>query len=142
MKSRTKARSVALQVLFEIDITSHPTGVVLHERLNDNAFDEDLVEFIQTIVTGVTSRTAELDNFIAQHAPEWPLEQVAIIDRNILRIALWEVAIFNKTPLKVGINEAIELAKSYGSESSPRFINGVLGSLAVKLEEIKKSLKK
>lgn len=141
MKSRTKARSVALQVLFEVDITSHPTGVVLRERLNDNAFDKDLIEFIQTIVMGVTSRIVELDSFIAQHAPEWPLEQIAIIDRNILRMALWEVAIFKNTPLKVSINEAIELAKSYGSESSSRFINGVLGSLAVRLEEIKKSLK-
>jgi N utilization substance protein B len=83
---------------------------------------------------------AILDDFIADHAPEWPLDQVATIDRNILRIALWEIVVYGKTPVKVAINEAVELAKVYGSDSTPRFVNGVLGSLANKQQEIQASL--
>ncbi len=82
-----------------------------------------------------------LDHFIAEHAPEWPLDQVAIVDRNILRIALWEFAVYGKTPIKVVINEAVELAKTYGSDSSPRFVNGVLGSLAARQNELQQALK-
>jgi N utilization substance protein B len=70
------------------------------------------------------------------------MEQIATIDRNILRIALWEIAVYGKTPLKVAINEAVELAKEFGSESSPRFINGVLGSLALRKNEIQMALRK
>jgi N utilization substance protein B len=80
-----------------------------------------------------------LDDFIAQQAPEWPLDQVAIIDRNILRIALWEFAVAGVTPIKVAINEAIEMSKIYGSDSTPRFVNGVLGSLATRQDEIQKA---
>jgi N utilization substance protein B len=83
----------------------------------------------------------ELDAFISEHAPEWPLDQVAIVDRNILRIALWEFAVNGDTPIKVAINEAVELAKMYGSDSSPRFINGVLGSLAARENEIRQAFK-
>ncbi|MBE0697911.1 MAG: hypothetical protein IH586_13395 [Anaerolineaceae bacterium] len=77
-----------------------------------------------------------MDDFIAQHAPEWPMDQVAVVDRNILRIALWEFAVARVTPLKVAINEAIEMAKIYGSDSTPRFVNGVLGALANRQDEI------
>ena len=105
MKSRTKARSIALQVLYEIDLAGHPAPAALDERLSDE-----------------------------------PMDQVAIIDRNILRIALWEFAVAEVTPIKVAINEAIEMAKIYGSDSTPRFVNGVLGSLADRQEEIQKAL--
>ena len=83
----------------------------------------------------------KLDNFIAQHAPEWPLDQVATIDRNILRIALWEFGVQGKTPIKVVINEAIELSKEFGSDSTPRFVNGVLGSLADRQNEINQAFR-
>ena len=86
--------------------------------------------------------TKALDKIISEHAPEWPLEQVAIIDRNILRIALWEIAVYRNTPVKVAINEAVELAKIYGSDSTPRFVNGVLGSLANRQNEIQQSLRR
>jgi transcription antitermination factor NusB len=86
-------------------------------------------------------RKRELDIFIAEHAPDWPLAQVAVIDLNILRIALWEFAVNSETPIKVAINEAVELAKIYGSDSSPRFINGVLGSLAARENEIRQAFK-
>ncbi|HEX7555889.1 MAG TPA: transcription antitermination protein NusB, partial [Leptolinea sp.] len=74
--------------------------------------------------------------YISQHAPEWPLDQVAVIDRNIIRMAMWEFAVQQCTPVKVAINEAIELAKYYGSDSTPRFVNGVLGALANRSNEI------
>ena len=142
MKPRTRARCVALQALYEIDIVGHPPEVVVADRLNEDALDGSLNQFVHTIVYGVWPLVDTLDEFISEHAPEWPLNQVATIDRNILRIALWEFAIYQKTPIKVAINEAVELAKYYGSDSSPRFINGVLGSLSTKQNEIKQQAKK
>mgnify|MGYP001343536527 CR=1 FL=1 len=141
MKSRTRARIVALQVLFELDLTDHPLGEVLDERSLDQNLDENQFEFARLLITGVRENTPILDKLISEHAPEWPLDQVAVVDRNILRMALWEVAFYQKTPLKVGINEAVELAKLFGTDSSPRFINGVLGSLAVNLDNIIQSNK-
>ncbi len=142
MKSRTKARSLALQALYEIDVAGHPPGIVLEERIQDGELDAELSEFARQIVTGVAPLFDTLDAFIAEHAPEWPLDQVAVIDRNILRIALWEFAVYGKTPIKVAINEAVELAKTFGSDSAPRFVNGVLGSLAARQNEIRDALKK
>lgn len=139
MKSRTKARSLALQVLYETDITGHPPGLVFEERLADIPLDPELAEFSRNIIFGVLGLVDSLDQFIAQHAPEWPLDQVATIDRNILRMALWEFGVQGNTPIKVAINEAIELAKYYGSDSTPRFVNGVLGSLATRQNEIRQA---
>ena len=140
MKSRTKARYTALQTLYEVDIADHPLGTVLQERAEENELDTAEYDFAQEIALGVNQNKDRLDRLIAQHAHEWPLDQVAIIDRNILRIALWEIAIYRKTPLKVGINEAVELAKTFGTDSSPRFINGVLGSLVDNLDALKQAL--
>ena len=136
MKDRTKARGVALQALYELDITNHPIGTVIQERIAESDLDEELTQFFRSIVLGVWPIRGDLDRFIADHAPDWPLDQVAVIDRNILRIALWEFAVSDGTPLKVAINEAVELAKTYGSDSAPRFVNGVLGSLADRQHEI------
>jgi transcription antitermination protein NusB len=136
MKSRTKARSIALQVLYETDITGHPPAKILEERLAEDPLENNLADFSRLIIFGVFPLISRLDNYIAQHAPEWPLDQVAVIDRNIIRIALWEFAVESCTPVKVAINEAIELAKIYGSDSTPRFVNGVLGSLANRQNEI------
>ncbi len=136
MKSRTKARSLALQVLYEYDITGHAPGTIFEYRLSEMELDDKLAEFSRSIIFGVIPLIQKLDAIISEHASEWPLEQVAIIDRNILRIALWEFAVSKSTPLKVVINEAIELSKVYGSDSTPRFVNGVLGSLASQENEI------
>jgi N utilization substance protein B len=141
MKSRTRARSIALQVLYENDIVNHPPADVLHQRLEDTPIAEDLAEFARQIVFGVLPLTYDLDQIIAKYAPEWPLDQIAAIDRNILRVACWEFAVQRETPVKVVINEAVELAKMYGSDSAPRFINGVLGSLAEHQYEIVQQLK-
>jgi transcription antitermination protein NusB len=140
MKSRTKARSIALQVLYEVDLSGHSPAVVLEERVLEEPLENNLFEFSRQIVFGVLPMIEKLDTFIAQHAPEWPMDQVALVDRNILRIALWEFAVANCTPVKVAINEAIELSKIYGSDSTPRFVNGVLGSLAARQNEIKQAL--
>ena len=148
MKSRTRARSLALQVLYEVDMTGHLPGIVLQERLEESVSEgqtelsSDLVEFARQIISGVVPLAEKLDTVIASYAPEWPFDQIAAIDRNILRIATWEFAVSTQTPLKVAINEAVELAKLYGSDSAPRFINGVLGSLADREHEIVQKFKK
>lgn len=142
MKSRTRARGVALQVLYEFDQSGHPIGDVLSTRLTDENLDPQLEDFVREIASGVVPLISQLDSVITAHAPEWPLDQVAVIDRNILRIALWEFAVAKCTPVKVAINEAIELAKLFGSDSSSRFVNGVLGSLVDHLAEIDNILKR
>lgn len=140
MKPRTRARSIALQALYEIDVTGHPAELVWQERIAEENLDAKSAEFAHQIVIGVTPLFEILDQFLSDHAPEWPMDQVAIIDRNILRMALWEFAVYGKTPVKVAINEAVELAKIYGSDSSSRFVNGVLGSLALHKNEIQQAL--
>lgn len=141
MKSRTRARSIALQVLYEVDISKHPPAQAFKDRLVDTPLNDELSEFSRQIIFGVIPLIAILDKIIAQYAPEWPFEQIAAIDRNILRIACWEFASpGSETPIKVAINEAVELAKIYGSDSAPRFVNGVLGSLADHQNEIRHSL--
>ncbi|MBE0671472.1 MAG: transcription antitermination factor NusB [Anaerolineales bacterium] len=142
MKPRTRARSIALQVLYETDIANnHLPGDVLKTRLEDTLLADDLAEFARQIVFGVLPLRQDLDQLIARYAPEWPLDQIAAIDRNILRIAFWEFAVSRETPVKVAINEAVELAKLYGSDSAPRFVNGVLGTLAEHENEILQIIK-
>jgi N utilization substance protein B len=140
MKPRTRARSLALQVLYEVDLANHPPADIYRLRLEDSPLSDDLAEFARQIIFGVIPLTSALDQIIAKYAPEWPLDQIAAIDRNILRIALWEFAVYHDTPMKVAINEAVELAKQYGSDSAPRFINGVLGALADHQHEIQQVL--
>jgi N utilization substance protein B len=130
MKGRRRARAVALQTLYEVESSSHSPGIVLQQRLEATPLSEELSQFAQELTNGVLDHRRELDLMIAHYAPEWPLEQMALVDRNILRIALWEFAISQETPTRVAINEAVELAKAFGSETSARFVNGVLGSLA------------
>lgn len=129
MKIRHRARIVALQALFEIDCAGHNPAMVIQRRVEDSGLPESGVRFAQELVQGVNTHQERLDTLIGRYAPEWPVDQIAIIDRNVLRIAIYELLLRNDTPTKVAINEAVELAKEFGSESSGRFINGVLGSL-------------
>jgi N utilization substance protein B len=137
-RERRRARSLVLQSLYEVDAVGHPPQEVVarHIEQNDNISD-DGVAFLREMVLGVNSSTNHLDELIASCAPEWPVDQLAVLDRNILRMALWELATSNETPLKVAINEAVELAKRFGSDNSSRFINGVLGTLAQREKEIR-----
>jgi len=142
MKPRTRARSLALQVLYEVDMANHPPGDIYKLRLEETPLSDELSEFARQIIFGVLPLTSTLDQIISKYAPDWPLEQIAAIDRNILRMALWEFAVSHDTPIKVAINEAVELAKQFGSDSAPRFINGVLGALADHQHEIQQALQK
>jgi len=126
-----------LQALFEVDIARHDPDTVLEQRLADRPLPEGGREFARNLVRGVLEHRAELDALIQENAPEWPLDQVAVIDRNILRMAVFEFVIDGSTPVKVAINEAVELAKLFGSDSSGRFVNGVLGAIVSKASLLK-----
>ena len=126
---RRKARMLALQALYEIDTTGHAPDVVLYERLRVNPPGELGADFLIWLVAGVMSHRERIDALIHRFAPDWPVNQLAPIDRSILRLALYELGANDATtPPKVTINEAVELAKSFGGDSSPRFVNGVLGA--------------
>ena len=140
MKTRRRARRVTLEVLYEHDIAQHPPGEILQRRLEANQIDTSGAEFASHLVQGTLSYLDSMDVLIARYAPEWPLEQMAVIDRNILRIAIFEFVASDETPVKVAINEAVELAKTYGSDSAPRFINGVLGTLAEQIPDLREEL--
>ncbi len=129
MKVRRHARIIALQTLYEVDSAGHAPGTALTNRLSDDPLLPEGASFAQTLVNGVLEHLAALDQLIKRYAPEWPLDQMAVIDRNILRIAIYELGPGELTPVKVAINEAVELSKLFGSDSSPRFVNGVLGAL-------------
>jgi len=141
MKPRTRARALALQVLYETDLSAHLPGDVLKTRLEETTLPPDLAEFARVIIFGVMPLREILDRVIAKYAPEWPMDQIAAIDRNILRMACWEFAVSRDTPVKVAINEAVELAKLFGSDSTARFVNGVLGTLVDHEHEIHQILK-
>ncbi len=140
MKKRRRARGIALKVLYELDCTRHAMGEILAARVADEPIDAALIKFAADLINGVIAYRVPVDKIIQRHAPEWPFSQMAIIDRNILRIAIYEFAIEQTTPTKVAINEAVELAKLYGSDAAPRFVNGVLGTLASHENDIRQSL--
>jgi N utilization substance protein B len=138
-RERRKVRSLALQALYEIDSVHHTSEGVVARYIEDHPeLSEDATQFLQTVVLGTVANADRIDYKVAEAAPEWPVNQLAIVDRNILRMAVWEFIISGDTPTKVAINEAVELAKSFGSDSAPRFINGVLGALADRLTELRK----
>lgn len=140
IERRRIARIIALQALYELDCTNHTLEDVLGAHLETLAADgklkPDLRRYLYQLVRGVRCERARLDAVIARFAPEFPLEQMAPIDRNLLRIALYEFAI-SKTPPKVAINEAVDLAKLFGSENTARFVNGVLGALVERKAELR-----
>lgn len=127
---RSAARRIALQVLYEIDSAGHNLGEVMSQQLAYHDLSPKASAYLQRLVTTTVENYTRLDDAIQTHAPEWPLDQVALIDRNILRMSVSEFAIIKQVPVSVAIDEAVELAKLFGAESAPRFVNGVLGSLA------------
>lgn len=128
MKTRRQAREIALQALYEIDCSGHASEQTLEHLIQNNRLSDEGAAFANDLVMGVLQTRERLDQIIARHAPEWPVEQLAIVDRNILRIALHELLHNDDVPIKVAINEAVELAKLFGSDTAPRFVNGVLGA--------------
>ncbi|MDD5288850.1 MAG: transcription antitermination factor NusB [Dehalococcoidales bacterium] len=128
---RRKARSIALQALYEIDSVQHDPEETLKHLQAEADLSEATIGFARELVEGVTRDREKLDALIHRYAPAWPIEQIAVIDRNILRLAIFEILIDNKIPVKVAINEAVELAKDFGGDSSSKFINGVLGAVSI-----------
>lgn len=128
---RHRVRIAALQILFEIDATDHPLDVVLERRLQDEELPADGERFLRRLVFGVWEHRSYLDRIIEEAAPNWPVTQMPGVDKAILRIALFELLIddVEQTPVKAVINEAVELAKHFGSDNSSRFVNGVLGTV-------------
>ena len=133
MATRHLIRTVILQTLYEWDFYHHKKDVtgILERNLEEFAPGIDEPEFAWKILKGVTEHLKQIDNIIVKAAPEWPLDKIAIIDRNILRIGLYELLYADpgEVPPKVAINEAIELAKNYGGPNAARFVNGVLGTI-------------
>ncbi|MCL5958671.1 MAG: transcription antitermination factor NusB [Chloroflexi bacterium] len=126
---RREARIVALQTLFEADTVRHDLEGVLERNLEEGGLVQEAADYACDLVRGVWQHRQRLDNIISKSAPNWPVEQMAGIDKNILRLAIYEIMIDNRVPVKAAINEAVELAKLFGSDSSGRFINGVLGTV-------------
>ncbi len=130
---RRKARTVALQALYEFDCVGHDLTSTIQRLSEDQSLLEDAVSFIQELAHGVTDNREEIDSLIHKFAPNFPVAQLSLIDRAILRIAIFEIIFDKKVSVKVAINEAVELAKTFGSSNSPKFINGVLGAINSKM---------
>lgn len=130
LDERSIGRRIALQALYEIDLANHPVGEVLTIHLQTQQPSRRVVRYVQEVVHGVFNTRPVLDEAIERYAPEFPLDQIAVIDRNILRIAIYEFAVRARTPVGVAIDEAVELAKLFGADGASGFINGVLGAVA------------
>ena len=128
--ARRRARAIALQALYEIDSTRHEAEAVVSRLLAEEELPEANNAFVRELVSQVVRNKENLDRNIQKFAPAWPIKQLPVVDRNILRLAIFEILLDNKVPVKVAINEAVELAKTFGGESSPKFVNGVLGSVS------------
>ncbi|TSC53574.1 MAG: putative transcription termination factor [Parcubacteria group bacterium LiPW_39] len=143
MANRHLARSIAMQSLYEWDFwgrDKNKLSQILEKNIKEFGPGLENADFIKQLIDGVIDNLPKLDKIIAKSAPEWPLEQITIIDRNILRLGLYELLFGNRqeVPPKVAINEAIELAKSFGGESSGKFVNGVLGTVYREIGEPQK----
>lgn len=136
VQARRQARISALQALYEVDSTDHLPADVVANRLDDTPLPADGETFLRDLVAGVMKHRDQLDRLIQKYAPAWPVAQIAVVDRNILRLALYELSGASGTPPKVAINEAVDLAKLFGSDNSSRFVNGVLGTAVASGERI------
>ena len=127
---RRKARVLALQALYEVDSVGHEAEEAVTRLLANEGLSEENEAFTRELVSGVIHNKEKIDQNIQSFAPAWPIEQISVIDRNILRLAIFEILFDDKAPVKVAINEAVELAKRFGTDNSPKFVNGVLGSVS------------
>ena len=140
MASRHLSRSIAMQSLYEWDFSGKKEGSlqkIVEKNIREYGPGLENVDFVWQIVNGVKDHLSQIDKIIEKAAPEWPLDQITIVDRNVLRMGLFELLYEDKeeVPPKVAINEAIELAKTFGGESSGKFINGVLGTVFKEIEK-------
>jgi N utilization substance protein B len=121
---------LALQALYEVDSAARRPEAVTERLLAETPLSKENDDFVRELVNGTVKNREQIDSNIHKFAPAWPVDQLATVDRNILRLAIFEILFDNKVPIKVAVNEAVELAKTFGSESSAKFINGVLGSVS------------
>lgn len=140
MSNRHLARSIAMQTLFEWDFRGRPSAalpaIIEHNLQEFGVGIETEKDFVKTLVDGVIDNLSVIDELIKQYAPNWPVEQITVVDRNILRIGILELKFKqDSVPPKVAINEAIELAKSFGGPASGKFVNGVLGAMFKDLQK-------
>ena len=133
--TRRKARIAALKVLYEIDATRHDPEETLERSLKEKLLPEAAATYAREVILGALKNKDKIDENIRRFAPAFPVDQLATIDRNILRLAIFEILFDNKAPIKVAINEAVDLAKIFGSDSSPRLVNGVLGAVVLAKEK-------
>jgi N utilization substance protein B len=126
MRKRTRARECAVQVLYQIDITSDEPDISLKNYWQDNKEPQDITEFTTKLVHGSCQKKEEIDRLIARYAENWTIQRMAVVDRNILRMATYELLYCPDIPAKVCINEAIDLAKKFGDAESGKFVNGIL----------------
>lgn len=134
---RSLSRRVALQVLYEIDSTGHLPKNVIAVHLATQDISGKSASYLRRLVMGVLENKKSLDSIIQEYAPEWPLDQVAIVDRNILRMAILEFLVESRTPVGVAIDEAVALAQLFGADGSTRFVNGVLGAVSDNAEQLR-----
>jgi N utilization substance protein B len=134
---RRRARIVVLQALYEADSSSHAPLEALNRIVAEQRLPQEAAAFAQDLIQGVLAQQDKIDQVIAQVAPAWPVGQLPSVDRNILRLAIREMLGDNGTPVRAVINEAVELAKSFGSENSAKFVNGVLGSIERQRNELR-----
>lgn len=121
---------IALQALFELDTVGHEPADCVSRLAKEASAAKEITAYALELVNGVIENQKRINEIIEETAPAWPLNQIAATDRNILRLAIYEIVIDNKVPMRAAINEAVELAKEYGGDNSPRFVNGVLGSVS------------
>jgi len=129
-ETRKKVRAIVLQALYELDSAGHTVEDVVNNFLGKKGLSEENNAFACGLINGVLQNKEEIDSNIQRFAPAWPIQQIPVVDRNILRLAIFEILLDNEVPVKVAINEAVELAKTFGSDNSPKFVNGVLGSIS------------
>ena len=127
--SRRLARQVAFQTLFQIDLANSDVETALEQRLDDAALDVDNQEYVKEVVRGVMQNLPALDAQISAVSKGWQVHRLGFVDRNILRLAIYEIVFMDEIPVRVAVNEAVELAKEFGDEESPKFINGLLGTV-------------
>jgi len=118
-----------MQALYELDCSAHKPKDVLARLLEEKALPDEAADFAESLVNGILQNKENIDDVIRRFAPAFPVNQIAPIDRNILRLAIFEILFDNRVPMKAAINEAVELAKSFGGDTSQKFVNGVLGSV-------------
>jgi N utilization substance protein B len=133
MSNRHLARSIVMQTLYQWDFKEKPTAAIpaiIEQNLQEFGSGlESEKEYIEETINGVIDHKEDIDAVIKKYAPNWPMEQIALVDRNILRIGIFELKFNDDIPAKVAINEAIEIAKTYGGPSSGKFVNGILGAI-------------